>query len=71
MKPVELAQIYTDLVNLDKMIPDTEQISKEEIGILRSKYHQLLMDALRGEGIEFHDRFDAMRIAFELVSKLA
>ena len=64
----EVAQIYTDLVSVENQIPDDEFVSKEEINILRSKYHQLLMDKLREEGIEFIDRFDAMKIAFELIN---
>ncbi len=69
MTVVEIARIYTDLVNLDRKIPDNEYIAKDEVGALRATYHQMLMDVLRKEGIEFSDRFDAMRIAFELVAK--
>jgi hypothetical protein len=63
----EIAQIYTDLVSVDNDIPGTETIAKEEISVLRTKYHQILMDKMIEEGIEFSDRFDAMRQAFELV----
>ena len=71
MTLVEIARIYTDLVNLDNEIPAGEHIAKDEVGALRSKYHQILMDKLRKEGIEFSDRFEAMNIAFELVKKEA
>ncbi len=69
MKVIEIAQIYTDLVTLDDQTPDNESVAKEEIGILRSKYHQMLMDKFTEEGIEFLDRFDAMRKAFEIVKQ--
>jgi len=67
MTVVEVARIYTDLVNLDERIPESERFAKDEISILRSKYHQILMDKFQEEGIEFMDRFDAMRKAFEIV----
>ncbi len=67
MTLLEIAQIYTDLVSLDNQIPEDEHVSKDEIGALRSKYHQLLMDRLREDGVQFYDRFDAMNIAFELI----
>ena len=71
MTVVEIAQIYTDLVNLDNQTPASEHIAKDEIYTLRSKYHQILMDKLRKEGIHFSDRFEAMQIAFDLVAKEA
>jgi len=63
----EIARIYTDLVLADNQIPEEERISKEEIGLLRSKYHQLLMDKFREDDIGFSDRLDATRKAFELI----
>lgn len=67
MTSMEAARIYTDLVNLHNEIPEDESFSKDEIGFLRSKYHNLMMDQFRADGIVFADRFDAMRIAFEMV----
>jgi hypothetical protein len=67
MTLLEIAQVYTDLVSLDNQIPEDEHVSKDEVSALRSKYHQLLMDKLRQDGIPFYDRFDAMNIAFELI----
>ena len=67
MTLIEIARIYTDLVDLDNQIPDAEHTSKEEVGSLRSKYHQILMDKMTEEGIEYADRFDAMNKAFELI----
>lgn len=69
MNLLETAQVYTDLVNLEKEIPEEEARAKEEVNILRSKYHQLLMDKMREENIEFFDRLDAARMAFELVRR--
>jgi hypothetical protein len=67
----EIAQMYTDLVDLDNKTPEGEFIAKEEIGFLRSKYHQIFMDKLQEEGIEYVDRFDAMNKAFELIRQKA
>jgi hypothetical protein len=69
MKLLEIAQIYTDLVNADIEIPDSEYRAKDVIAMLRTKYHNILMEQMKINGIEFVDRFDATRIAFELVKK--
>jgi hypothetical protein len=69
MKLLEIAQIYTDLVNADNEIPDIEYHAKDLIAMLRTKYHNILMEQMQIEGIEFVDRFDATRIAFEFVNK--
>ena len=62
-------QIYTDLVRLEKEIPDQEYQAKDRINALRTKYHEILMAKMREEHVEFSDRFDAMNKAFELVRK--
>ena len=67
MTLLEIARVYTDLVLMDNEIPETEHIAKDEAGALRSKYHQLFMDKLREEGVEYSDRFDATNRAFEIV----
>ena len=67
MNKIDIARIYTDLVKADNEIPDSETVAKDEIGALRSRYHQMFMDKLSEEGIEFADRFDAMNKAFELL----
>jgi hypothetical protein len=69
MSLVEVARIYTDLVNAEKEIPEEEYHAKDRINALRTKYHQLLMDKMREEGINFSDRFDATHKAFEIVNK--
>jgi|GEM_PF-760086 len=67
MTLLEIAQIYTDMVLLDDHIPENEHTAKEEVGILRSKYHQLFMDKLNEEGIDYYDRLDAMNKAFDII----
>ena len=67
MTLIEIAQVYTDIVKAEREIPESEYRAKDEINALRSKYHQMLMDKMREEGIEFSDRFDAMNKAFELI----
>jgi len=69
MTLLEIAQIYTDLVNADSEIPDSEYRAKDLICALRTKYHNMLMKQMQMEGIEFLDRFDATRIAFDLVKQ--
>lgn len=69
MNLIEIAQIYTDLVKLEKEIPDREYQAKERVNALRTKYHELLMEKMREEHFEFSDRFDAANKAFELVQK--
>ena len=66
---LEIAQIYTDLVNADNDIPDNEYRAKDLVGALRTKYHNILMEHMLEEGIDFVDRFDATRIAFDFVKK--
>ncbi len=69
MTLIEIAQIYTDLVKLEKEIPQHEYHAKDQANALRTKYHQLLMEKMRQEGISFSDRFDAMNKAFEIAQK--
>ena len=69
MNLIEIAQIYTDLVQLEREIPDREYQAKDRINALRTKYHEILMAKMKEEHIEFSDRFDAMNKAFELVRK--
>ena len=69
MNLIEIAEIYTDLVQLEKEIPDQEYQAKDRINALRTKYHEILMAKMREEHVEFSDRFDAANKAFELVRK--
>ena len=67
MTLLEIAQIYTDLVKLEKEISEQEYQAKDQANALRTKYHELLMAKMRQEGINFSDRFDAANKAFELI----
>lgn len=69
MTLVEIAYIYTDLVKAEREIPANEHKAKDEVNALRTKYHEMLMDKMREEGVEFSDRFDAMDKAFEIIKK--
>ena len=69
MTLIEIAQIYTDLVKLEKEIPEQEFQAKDQANAIRTKYHEILMAKMREEGIPFSDRFDAMNKAFELIQK--
>ena len=69
MNLIETAQIYTELVRLEREIPEQEFHAKDQINALRTKYHELLMAKMKQEGIPFSDRFDAANKAFELVLK--
>lgn len=67
MTLVEIAHIYTDLVNAERDIPETEYHAKDQINALRTKYHETLMAKMKEDGIYFSDRFDATNKAFELI----
>ena len=71
MNLVEIAKIYTDLVQLEKETPVEEYQTKDRVNALRTKYHQMLMDKMKEEGIYFSDRFDATNKAFELIKEKA
>ncbi len=70
MTLIEIAEVYTDLVNAENEIPNEEFYAKEQINALRTKYHNLLMERMTAERIYFADRFDATRKAFELLQKV-
>ena len=69
MTLLEIAQIYTDLVKLEKEISPEDLQAKDQANALRTTYHEILMDKMRQEGIEFSDRFDAMNKAFQLIAQ--
>lgn len=68
MTLIEIATIYTDLVKVEREIPETEHSAKDQVNALRTKYHELFMSKMREEGLEFSDRFDATRQAFNLIN---
>ena len=65
----EAAQIYVDLVRLEESFTLDQWQAREEVSMLRSKYHDLFTHALRQAGIECADRFEATRRAFELIGE--
>lgn len=67
MSLIEIARIYTDLVKAEMEIPEEEYRAKDQMNALRTKYHQMLMEKMKEEGINFSDRFDAANKAFEIV----
>ena len=69
MTPREVAQIYVDLVRLEESLGSDQYQAREEVSLLRSKYHDLLTDIFRQAGIACVDRFEATRKAFELVAE--
>ena len=64
----ETAQIYVDLVRLEESLGPDQHQAREEVSLLRSKYHDLFAQALREAGISCADRFDATHRAFKLAS---
>jgi len=69
MSPQEIAQIYVDLVRLEESLGPDQHQAREEVTLLRSRYHDLLTDVFRRSGIVCGDRFEATRKAFELVAE--
>ena len=70
MTPQEAAQVYVDLVRLEQSLAPDQYQAREEINILRSKYHDLFSEALRRAGIRCEDRFEATRRAFEILGEV-
>lgn len=68
MSPIEAAYLYKDVVGLYDSIPEDEPTSKDAVGSFRSQIHQLVMDTFRAQGVEFQDRNEAARIAFEMAA---
>ena len=69
MTPREIATIYVDLVRLEEALAPDQWQAREEVTLLRSRYHDLLSDIFRQAGIPVADRFEATRKAFELVAE--
>ena len=67
MTLLEAAKIYASLVKTERAYPESEPFAKDQLNALRPKYHEILRDKMREEGVEFSDRFDASQKAFELV----
>ena len=71
MSPREIAQVYVDLVRLEESLAPDQWQARQEVTLLRSKYHDLLSEIFRQAGIDCADRFEAARRAFELVGESA
>ncbi len=67
MTLLEAAQIYTSPVKTERAYPESESFAKDQLNALRTRYHEILMDKMREEGVEFSNRFDASQKAFGLV----
>ena len=65
----EAAEVYTDLIRLEESLAPDQDQARQEIGWLRSKYHDLFTQALGEAGILYADRFEATARAFELVAE--
>jgi hypothetical protein len=62
-----IAKAYIASVDLEEKAQRESAGIVEELAIIRSDLHALLMDALREAHIPYADRADAARIAFEIV----
>ena len=62
----EAAQVYVDLVRLDASLAPDQHQARQEVSVLRSKYHDLVAETLRAAGIPCADRFEVTHRAFEL-----
>ena len=69
MTLIEIAKIYTELVELERQVPEEEYRAKDMLNSMRTKYHEQLMAKMREDGMIFSDRFDAANKAFELISQ--
>ena len=49
----EAAQVYVDLVRLEESLAPDQWQAREEVSMLRSKYHDLFTQALREAGLVF------------------
>lgn len=69
MTLIEAAQIYVDLIHLEESLAPDQHQARAEVNALRSKYHDLFIEALRAAGISCADRFEATSRAFDLVAE--
>jgi len=69
MTLVAIANAYVNCVELEERSRRDAPSLAEDLSILRSDLHALLMEALRDARIPYSDRSDAARLAFEIVRK--
>ncbi len=62
-----IAKAYTACVELEERAQRESSALADDLSILRSDLHALLMESLRAAHIPYADRSDAARIAFEIV----
>ena len=67
MNIAAIAKAYTTCVELEERAQRESPALADDLSILRSDLHALLMEALRAARIPYADRSDAARIAFEIV----
>ena len=61
-----IARAYTACVELEERARQESPSLAEDLSVLRSDLHSLLMVALRDSGVSFADRSEAARIAFDI-----
>ena len=66
-----IARAYVGAVELEDQMRGQSSELMENIGLLRSDLHAMLMDGLRESHISFADRAEAAEIAFRLTKKPA
>ena len=67
MTPQEMARVYVQSIELEELTGATAPELTDKVGELRSNLHALLMEVLREHHVPFVDRFDASRLAYQLV----
>lgn len=68
MTPSAIAKAYIACVELEERAREENSALAEDLSILRSDLHALLMESLRAAHIPFSDRSDAARLAYNLAN---
>ncbi len=61
-----IAKAYVQCVELEERAQAETSVLADDLSVLRSDLHAVLMQALKAENISFSDRADAARIAFDI-----
>jgi hypothetical protein len=64
-----VAKAYVNCVELEERAQRDAPSMAEDLSLLRSDLHAMLMETLRDAHIPYSDRSDAAHIAFEIVQK--
>ena len=67
MNLATIAKVYTTCIEMEERARRESPALADDLSILRSDLHAVMMDALRQARIPYTDRADAARIAFEIV----